>query len=138
MQAIAETDAVVRKTRELCQAILDQPEFTQIKQQVDDFMNDELAKFKFQMLTQKGNLLQMKQQHGAPMVESEITEFQRMREELMENPVARGFLEAQEKISRVHDSIFKHLNKTYELGRLPTDEDFEDGSCCDSTCGCQH
>jgi cell fate (sporulation/competence/biofilm development) regulator YlbF (YheA/YmcA/DUF963 family) len=138
METITENDTLIQKTKDLCQVILDRPDFAEIKRQMDEFMNDELAKHQFQLLSQKGNILQTKQQHGMPMVESEITEFQRMRDELMANPVAKGFFDAQDRIQQVHTDVLRYLNKTFELGRMPTEEDFNDGSCCDSGCGCEH
>src|SRR5689334_12109038 len=80
-----------QKTRELCQAIVDLPNFAEIKERVDAFMGDELIKFKFQMVNQRGELLQTKQNGGVPISDDEIAAFNQMRDELMESPVARNF-----------------------------------------------
>jgi hypothetical protein len=39
------------------------------------------------------------------------------------NPVASGFLDAQEELHAIQNSIQKQITKTLELGRLPTAED---------------
>ena len=38
MQLTAEDTVVLQKTKELCQAILDQPEFQKVRQGIDAFM----------------------------------------------------------------------------------------------------
>jgi len=35
------------------------------------------------------------------------------------NPVARGFLDAQESLHKIQDSIQQYVSKTLELGRVP-------------------
>ena len=137
MQTPSDTDTqLTAKTRELCQAIIELPNFAQIKQGVDAFLADELVKYQFQMVSERGNLLQMKQNSSRPIDETEITEFNKMRDDLLVNPVAKNFIEAQNEMARIQESVTKLLGKTFELGRLPTDEDMNDGSCCDSGCGC--
>jgi hypothetical protein len=56
---------------------------------------------------------------------------------LLGNPVARGFLDAQEELHEIQSSIHKHISKTIELGRLPVAADLEEGSCGHG-CGCHH
>jgi hypothetical protein len=67
----------------------------------------------------------------------EIGEFERQREAMLSNPVARGFLDAQEALHNLQESIQTQVSKTLELGRLPAPEDMESGSC-GSGCGCHH
>ena len=136
MSTTAIAPDLTQKTRELCQAIVELPNFTEIKQSVDAFMADELIKFKFQMVTQKSEILQAKQNSGAPISNDEIMAFQQIRDELMENPVAKNFLDAQQQLAQIQDSVVRHMTKTFELGRLPSAEDMDDGSCCSSGCGC--
>ena len=72
-----------------------------------------------------------------PLTGEEISDFEQHREALLGNPVAKGFLDAQEELHQVQESIHKYVNKTLELGRLPNEEDFSDGSCGHG-CGCHH
>lgn len=136
MTATEQATDLTQKTRDLCQAIVDLPNFNELKQRIDAFMADELVKFQFQMVSDRGNLLQMKQNSAAMINDDEITEFNKMRDELMANPVAKNFLEAQNEVARIQESVNKYLSKTFELGRAPTAEDLDDGSCCSSGCGC--
>ena len=73
-----------------------------------------------------------------PLTGEEISDFEQHREALLKNPVARGFLDAQEELHQVQHSIQKYVNKTLELGRLPTEAEMN--SCCSDHggCGCSH
>jgi len=137
MQTAVETPAVEEKIRDLCQSILDRPDFTDLRRRIDAFMIDEKAKYEYQMLNDSGALLQQKQQHGVQITEEEIGRFEALRDSFMGNPVATEFMTAQQEVSRLQDNILKHVQKTFELGRVPTVEDMNDGSCCNNHgCGC--
>jgi len=127
--------AITRKTRELCQAILDQPELVAARQSIDKFIADDRAKAQYESLMNRGQALQQKQQ-TARLTDDEIAAFNKERDALMSNPVARGFLDAQEEMHHVHESIVKFVSKTLELGRMPTDSEMEGG--CGDGCGCGH
>jgi hypothetical protein len=87
----------------------------------------------------KGQALQQKQQMSLPLSGEEIADFEQHRDNLLKNPVAREFMDAQEELHSVQHSIQQFVSKTLELGRLPTEEDLN-GGCCGghSSCGCGH
>lgn len=128
---------IILKTRELCSTIIEQPEFHTLRQQVDAFMADETARNQYQAVVEKGEMLQHKRQMGLPLTSDEIAEFEKNRDTLVNNPVARGFLDAQQEMQKVQESVGQYVAKTLELGRLPSAEDFDSGSC-GSGCGCHH
>jgi cell fate (sporulation/competence/biofilm development) regulator YlbF (YheA/YmcA/DUF963 family) len=128
-------DTVQQKTRELCQAIVDQPEFQEMRRQIEAFMGDETAKSQYQKVMEQGEMLQHKQQMCSPLSNDEIASFEQDRDALVNNPVARGFLDAQQQMNKVQESVGQLVAKTFELGRLPMDEDMDGGSC-GSGCGC--
>lgn len=137
MDTNVENSRIAEKTKELCQAILDQPDFQTIRQRVDAFLADDSAKRQYQELSEKGAVLQHKQQMGGPLEMDEISDFEKRRESFLSNPVAQGFLDAQQAMHNVRESVSQYVAKTFELGRLPQKEDFEDGSC-GAGCGCGH
>jgi cell fate (sporulation/competence/biofilm development) regulator YlbF (YheA/YmcA/DUF963 family) len=137
MQTTIEESAVSQKTKELCQAILDQPNMPSIRQRIDAFMADEKTRDQYDGLMAKGQELQQKQQMSLPLSGDEISAFEQSRDALLKNPVARGFLDAQEEINKVQDSIQQYLSKTLELGRMPTEDEMSGGSCGHG-CGCHH
>ena len=136
MQTTEDT-IIIQKTRELCQTLLDQPEFTSIRQRMDSFMGDEDAKSQYQLLNEKGEFLTFKQKQGLPLADEEVAEFEGLRQKFLNNPVAQGFLDAQQEMHQIQESVGAYVGKTFELGRVPESEDFDSGSCGPS-CGCSH
>jgi len=136
MTSETQESVVTQKTIELCQAILDQPEFQTIRRQVDLFLADEEAKSQYQSVMQQGEQLQHKQQMGQSLSNEEIAQFEKSRESLINNSVARGFLDAQQGMQKLQESVNQYVSKTFELGRVPNPDDFS-GSC-GSGCGCHH
>src|SRR3954471_1944952 len=137
MQTTQDT-LITDKTRELCQAILDQPEMRSARERIQTFVADDKARTQYEGLMAKGQALQQKQQRSEQLSGEEIAAFEKERESLMNNPVARGFLEAQEEMHHVHQSINQFVSKTLELGRMPTEADFESEGGCGDGCGCGH
>lgn len=140
METMIEETPVLRKTRELCQTILDQPAMQSIRQRVESFMGDEQARAQYDGLVIKGQALQQKQQLSAPLSGEEIADYEQHRDALLHNPVTRGFLDAQEEMQQVQQSIQQFVTRTLELGRLPSVEEISAGeeSCGHGGCGCGH
>jgi cell fate (sporulation/competence/biofilm development) regulator YlbF (YheA/YmcA/DUF963 family) len=136
MQTTAQESMVTKKTRELCQALVDEPQMQSIRQRIDAFMQDDQARGQYDNIVSRGQALQEKQRNSLPLSGEEISEFEQGRDALLGNPVARGFLDAQEELQQVKESIQKYVTRTLELGRVPSEEDME--SCCDHGCGCGH
>ena len=130
-------DAVLQKTIELCQAIVDQPEYRSLRRQVDAFFANDASKRQYQLVVERGEALQQKQQAGSPLSNDEIADFEKQRETLVNDPVARAFLDAQQEMHKVQESVGQYVSKTLELGRIPNPDDFPSESC-GSGCGCHH
>ena len=136
MTTTTEETVIMQKTRELCDTIVAQPEFQALQRQIAQFMNDAEAKSQYEAVVERGDILQQKQQMGAPLEDNEIAEFNKHRDVLVNNPVARGFLDAQQAMQDVQKTIGQYVAKTFELGRTPTEEDMS-GCCSDhGGCGC--
>jgi cell fate (sporulation/competence/biofilm development) regulator YlbF (YheA/YmcA/DUF963 family) len=129
------------KTSELCQAILDEISSNGIRKRIDTFLADSSARNAYEALMNKGQALQEKQHHGQPLDPTEIAAFEKDRDALLKNPVATGFLDAQEEMHELQSSVKKMVGKTIELGRIPTAEELSEGDCCGGGgggggCGC--
>jgi cell fate (sporulation/competence/biofilm development) regulator YlbF (YheA/YmcA/DUF963 family) len=135
METTTTENAVIEKTRELCETILNQPEYQEIRKHVDAFMNDEQAQAAYQLLSSKGEYLQHKQAQNLPLSSEEIAEYEAHREQFFNNPVAKDFVGAQQSIHKMQETVTQYVAKTFELGRIPAAEDFDSGSC-GSGCGC--
>ena len=132
-QIVEET--ITQKTKELCQALVDRPEMISIRKRIDAFMSDAGARSQYEIVADKGRALHDKEHGGQPLASAEISDFEKQREALMNNPVARGFLDAREELHEIQHSIQKYVSKTLELGRVPTEADLEEGACGEG-CGC--
>lgn len=128
---------VETKTNELCAALLEQLQAKGIRTRIDTFMADKTARAQYEALMNKGQELQEKQHQGQQLAPAEISAFEAEREALLKNPVAVGFLDAQEEMHDLQQVVKKMVGKTLELGRLPTEEDLSEGSCGHG-CGCHH
>jgi cell fate (sporulation/competence/biofilm development) regulator YlbF (YheA/YmcA/DUF963 family) len=137
METMTAHSTVLEKTRELCQAILDEPNMNSIRQRMDAFMADEKARTLYDDLVTKGQAIQQKQQLSMPVSGDEVSDFEQHRTALFSNPIAQGFLDAQEELHKLQESVQQYVSKTLELGRLPTEEDLSGGSCGHG-CGCSH
>lgn len=138
MQTQTEESVVIQKTKELCQAILDQPEIRAMRKDIETFMANDQARTQYEALMTQGEMLHEKQHAGTPLDEKEVAEFEKMRKSFLANPVARGFLDAQEEMQKVHKSVSQYVSKTFELGRVPEESDLGEGSCGHGGCGCHH
>jgi len=117
--------------------ILNEPSVKAIRQRIDSFMADEQTRAQYDGLVAKGQVLQEKQQQSLPLTGEEISDFEQHRDTLLQNPVARGFLDAQQELREVQQSIHQYVSKTLELGRLPSEEELSAGGCSHSGCsGC--
>jgi cell fate (sporulation/competence/biofilm development) regulator YlbF (YheA/YmcA/DUF963 family) len=136
--SIQET-ALTQKTIELCQAILDSSEFQAMRKDIETFLANDKVRGEYDTLVSKGQGLQQKQQSGIPLQADEIEEFEKSREAFISNPVAQGFLDAQEGIEAMQKTVKKYVAKTFELGRIPEENELAGGGGCGSGgggCGC--
>jgi cell fate (sporulation/competence/biofilm development) regulator YlbF (YheA/YmcA/DUF963 family) len=129
---------IENKARELCETIVAQPQWNSIRNRIDTFLSDDTARGQFDEVNRKGQSLHEKQHSGQPLNGQEIAEFEKQRDALLKNPVARGFLEAQDELHEIQHSVQKYISKTLQLGRVPTDADFKEEGSCGEGCGCHH
>jgi len=130
-------DVVRQKTLELCETIVRQPQFQSIRQRVEAFMANPAAQQQYQSLTEKGRSLHERQHQGLPLDGREIAAFDSERDAFLNNPVAKGFIDAQEEMQGLQQEVQQFVTKTFELGRVPSEEDLQEGSCGHG-CGCHH
>jgi len=128
---IGETATYEEKTRDLCEAILEDPKLKAAFADIESFLANDIAKDAFSAMQQKGEELQAKQQAGMELTAGEVEEFNKLREGVESNQEARAFLEAQEQMHQVQTTVNSWVGMTMELGRVPTEEDFKaSGESC--------
>lgn len=126
--------AVIDKTKELCQAIIEEPVFKELWAKVENFISNEGAKSQYEALLMKQNQLHQKQKQGMGLSKEDIQDFELERDKLYENPVAMEFIVTQQELERVQQTVSQYVNLTLELGKLPSEGDIMAASGC-STCG---
>ncbi len=137
IQPSIDQQAINDKTRELCQVLLNQPAFREMRSDIDAFLDNEEACEQYRDVTRAGQDLEVRQLKGETLSEAEISHFESVRYDFLENPVARKFLDAQQAMNGVQETINKYISKSLELGRVASEEDIrcEEGGC-GSGCGC--
>jgi cell fate (sporulation/competence/biofilm development) regulator YlbF (YheA/YmcA/DUF963 family) len=149
IQSAIDNDAIVKKTRELCQLLLNQPAFQDMRRDIHAFLDDQSAQEHYRSITRRGMELQQKQANGQTLSPDEINGFEQLRTAFMGQPVARAFVEAQQAMNSVQETINRYVSKSFQLGRVPLPEDLEccghdhdhdhgEGEGCGSGCGCHH
>ena len=135
-QSLLEMLPIKQGTDQLCESIVNQEGFKELYAKIDAFISDEKLKYEYSTLNERGALLQQKQQAGAEITEEEITAFEQLRTDFLGNKVADDFLAAQEEVQQVQDRIHQVIAKTFEVGRVPAQEDFDFCSDGFGDCGC--
>jgi len=140
IESAIDEQAVLEKTRELCALILGQPKFKVFAHDVRVFLDDKDSQEQYRTVSRRGRELQQLQGSGQPIGEPEIKEFEKMRYDLLNNPVASAFIEAQTEMNQIQEKVNRWLSKSFELGRVPEEKDFEcdENGGCGSGCGCKH
>ena len=137
-QCLLEMLPIKQGTDQLCECIVNQEGFKELYAKIDAFISDEKLKYEYNTLNERLALLQQKQQAGAEITEEETTAFEQLRNDFLDNKVATDFLAAQEEVQQVQDRIHQVIAKTFELGRVPAQEDFDFCSDGFGDCGCSH
>ena len=134
---------ILSKTKELCETIVAEPQFRTLLDSVEAFMNDPAARTLYEKVSELQQNLSTKQESGEQLADEDINGFEKQRDLLLENPVASAFMDARQQIYDVQDTISTYVSKTFELGRVPMDEELKSGGggCCGGGgggggCGC--
>ena len=131
-----EESPIVQKAKELCQTILDQPGYAQMKEAILAFLENEDAVRQYQDLCDHQDQLGAKQQQGVEPTDAEIEEFGKLEAAFLQNAQAQGFINAQRQMHKIEQTILQYVRKTFEIGRVPAEADFGSCGCGSGGCGC--
>ncbi len=136
MEALSPNSAILDKARELCSLILQSSEYRDNASKIDAFFEDSAAQAAYRDFSKLGEQLHQKQHEGA-LTQADIDGYEAAQDELRSNPVASGFLDAEETLNGIVGQISRLVGKTLELGRLPEPDELSGGGCCSGGgCGC--
>jgi cell fate (sporulation/competence/biofilm development) regulator YlbF (YheA/YmcA/DUF963 family) len=125
---------VVQKTKELCEVILAQPAYQAMRSTIEEFMGHAELRGHYQRLCDLQDELSRKQEGGELITEAEVHDFERTETLFLENPIAQSFIEVQRQMHTIEETVSGYVRKTFELGRVPTEDDLDHG--CGPGCGC--
>jgi cell fate (sporulation/competence/biofilm development) regulator YlbF (YheA/YmcA/DUF963 family) len=127
----------------LCRALLEQPDLKRARAAVEAFAANEQATGVYRDLVELRNELHHRQFNGQKPSPEEIARYESLRKQFLDMPEALPFVEAQQEISKVQETVAQYVGLTFQLGRVPREEDLEQEGCCGGSgggggCGCHH
>jgi cell fate (sporulation/competence/biofilm development) regulator YlbF (YheA/YmcA/DUF963 family) len=135
LQSTEETP-IIKKAKELCQTILDQPGYQQMKQAILGFLENEEAVRQYQDLCDQQDQISAKHQQGVEPTPAEMEAFEKLEHDFLQNPQAQGFISAQRQMHTIEQTVLKYVRKTFEIGKVPSEDDFGSCGCGSGGCGC--
>ena len=150
------TPELVKLTSELASAFAQCQKVVSANARSRLFYQNPEATDLFRKVNEYGEELRNKHMAGMPPSEEEIAKFDALRQDVVENDVCRGFLEARQELDQLLSTVNQYLCLAIEKGEAPTDEEVADsmqqqmsacscgGSChgdcedCDSECCGNH
>lgn len=141
---------LLEATKSLCSLLAESPQVISAKARIGLFFQNAEATKLFEEVNSYGEELRNKHLAGMPPTEEEISKFDQLRQSVIENEHARGFLESRQVIDGILSTINQYLGMSVDLGRAPTEEEVEnarkqaasascscgcDSSNCDGDCG---
>lgn len=108
----------------LCSTLLDGNQFTDANQKIEAFLADDSAKQLYIDLTSLRAQLQQRQQRGFELTAGEVAKLEKIQAEADANPTVKDFAEASEELNQIKAAVVAYLEKSFEICRPPSDEDF--------------
>lgn len=127
---------VEAKTRELCQFIVEEPSFRVARQKIEAFLTDDDAQSVYRAWQEKGQELHAMGHQGLQPSQDDLDTMESLKETVTGNPVAAEFANAEQEMNDIFGSVTKLLQKTLQLGSVPSEEDMAESGCCGSGGGC--
>ena len=113
-------------TEALCNLLAKEDKVVASKAKIGLFFQNPEATKLFEEVNAYGEELRNKHLAGMPPTEEEISKFDALRENVIKNDAARGFLEARQTIDELLNTINHYLGMSIDLGRAPTPEEIEE------------
>jgi len=137
MAATLQSVTIEDKARELCEFVLEQDDYQEAWKQIEKFLENEPAKMRYRAWQETGAELHHQEQQGMAPSEDHVAELERLKQTVLDDPVAVRFLEAEGQMNQMFSTVTKLLQKTLQMGRVPSAEEMAEGECCgNSGCGC--
>lgn len=127
---IAELPQLADKARELCGFILESPEYEVLQGRFETFEKDTTAQKIHHAWRERDYELQRQHREGNMPTKDQIAELEKLRTAALENEVVVDYVESEQALSKMFQTVMKVVQKSLETGRVPTDEELSE--CCGS------
>lgn len=109
-----------------CAALAASSQFQKASQEIDAFIADDTARESYLHWTRLEAQLDWRRERGLDLTAGEVHACQSARRTALGNPVVAAYLQANENLLKLKQSTLEWLDKTFELKRAPTAEDWKE------------
>lgn len=128
---------VAKLAMELASAFAQSQKVVSAKARIGLFYQNPAATDLFRKVSEYGETLRNKHMEGMPPSESEIAEFDKLRQDVVNNPLCKGFLEARQELDEMLSVVNQYMVMAIEKGTAPTDEEVAEAMTQQmSSCSC--
>ena len=124
-----DSDPIMEKMKELCETLLGQEAYKELRDAIDHFASDEQSLQQYERFMEKHQHLRQKEDAEAELTPEDVSAYEEEERALYDNPIIRKFLYAQREFGQLHNKISQYFTKTVELDRLPEPGDLKKGDC---------
>ncbi len=127
---------LVKLTSELANAFAQSQKVVSARARIALFYQNPEATDLFRKVNEYGETLRSKSMEGMPPSEEEFAAFDRLRQDVLDNSVCKGFLEARQELDELLATVNQYLSIAIEKGCAPTDEEVADSMSQQVSCSC--
>ena len=128
---------VAKLAMELASAFAQSQKVVSAKARIGLFYQNPAATDLVRKVSEYGETLRNKHMEGMPPSENEIAEFDKLRQDVVNNPLCKGFLEARQELDEMLAVVNQYMVMAIEKGVAPTDEEVADAMTQQmSSCSC--
>ena len=127
---------LVKLTTELANAVAQSQKVVSARARIGLFYQNPEATDLFRKVNEYGEKLRNKHMEGMPPSEEEISTFDGLRQDVIDNPICKGFLEARQELDEMLNIVHQYLCIAIEKGCSPTDEEVADSMNQQVSCSC--
>lgn len=117
------TPELVSLTTALAGAFAQSQKVVAAKARIGLFYQNAEATDLFRRVNEYGEELRNKHLAGMPPSEEEIAKFDKLRQDVVDNPLCKGFLEARQELDLMLSTVNQYLCLAIDKGSAPTDEE---------------
>ncbi len=117
------TPELIRLVTELAEAFAQSQKVVAARARIGLFYQNAEATDLFRKVSEYGEELRNKHMAGMPPTEEEMSRFDTLRQNVVDNPLCKGFLESRQTLDDMLGTVNQYLCLAIDKGSAPTDEE---------------